>query len=99
MWANIEDYLILRCHTNTSKAIFLINIHAYTVYRSHPKPTARIAEDALDIIIGHAERVICTEILVVVLAIIAVEPTEGTYPNISSPVFRDARYTTIGHFV
>ena len=58
----------------------LIRINTHAIDGGYPKPSPTVAEYVLDLIVGQSRRVVSAEILMVLMAIIAVQPTESTNP-------------------
>ena len=58
-------------------------IAADAIHRCHPEPPLAIAEDILDLVVGQSHGVVGTEVLVVFMSVVAVQSTEGAYPQLS----------------
>ena len=49
-----------------------------------------------NIVVGQSQRIVHAVVLVILVAIILVETSEGTYPDLSVSVFADALHLLVG---
>ena len=76
------DIEVRRLHVDALEAV-LAGVSADAVDRGHPESPLLVAEDVLDLVVRQARRVVQTEILVVLVAVVAVQATERAYPQLS----------------
>ena len=70
----------VRCLCTDAFEAIHAGIAADAIHRGYPETALAIAEDILDLVIGQPHGVIGTEILVVLVTVVAVQTAEGTYP-------------------
>ena len=73
---------VARLHRYALKTV-LLRILTHTIHRSHPEAPFLIAKQTLHVVIGQSQRVVCTEILVILMSVIAVQTSERAKPHLS----------------
>ena len=74
-------------------------VAAHTVHGGYPEAPLLVAQQRLHVVVGQAQRVVGTEILVVFITVVAVQSAESCYPQLPSGIFFDALHTTVRQFL
>ena len=90
--------LIAGLHGDTLEVI-LTRVTTHAIDRRHPKPSLLVAEQPLHIIIRQRQGVLATEILVVLVTIVAVQAPEGANPQLSGGILGDTLHTAVRQFL
>lgn len=94
----LRKILILHGEGDSRKFALLIVV-ADAIGRSYPQSVFGISENATDIVVGQPHGVVYAEVLVVLVAVILIETTEGANPDLSVLVLADAFYFLVGYLV
>ena len=85
---------VARLHRYTLKVV-LLGISAYTVYSGHPEASLLVVEQSLHIVVGQSQRVLRTEILVILVSVVAVQSSERGNPKLPSGILFDGLHATV----
>ena len=85
-------------HRNALKTIHAC-VSAHTVHRGHPQPSLVIAEQSLHVVVWQSQGVLRTEILMILMTVVAVQSSERGYPQLSRGVLLDVLHTTVRQFL
>ena len=98
VFEELQDIAVVRKHGQPPE-IVLVGIEARPVDGGDPQPLFRIQHQILNLVVGQAQRIVRTEILLVFVRIVLVEPAERSEPDMPLGIFRDGFDLLVGDVV
>ena len=89
---------VARLHRYTFKTVFA-GVSTHTVHRGHPQSSVPVAEQTLHVVVRQTDGVLRTEILMVLMTVVAVQPSERGYPQLSRRILLYILHTAVRQFL
>ena len=91
----LQDILVVRANRYATE-IVAVGIYAQPVDRSHPQTPARVEHHILNLVVGQTERIVRTEILLVLVGVVLVQSAKRSDPDMPLRILGESLYLLVG---